>query len=117
MMAKDVPRQLVPVVVNSYFNESLHTSFEALDHWRQLNRPKLTSPLLLHSGFKSLLGHPTAPSFYKIFKNRLKKHNFFHFFELRGCWQATSYEITETMTATTANYFGPSFIIILNRAR
>ena len=66
-MAKDVPRQLVPVVVNYYFIDTLHVSYEALDHWRQLNRPKLTSPLMFHSGFKSLLDHRTAPSCCKIF--------------------------------------------------
>ena len=71
-MIKGVPGQLVPVVVNYYFINTLHALFEALDHldhWRQLNHPKLTSPLMLHSGFKSLLDHPTAPSCCEILKS------------------------------------------------
>ena len=59
-MEKDVSGQLVPEVVNYYFIDILHALFEALEHWRQLNRPKLTSPLMFHSGFKSLLDY-TAP--------------------------------------------------------
>ena len=35
-MAKDVPGQLVPVVVNYYFIDTLHALFEAIDHCKQL---------------------------------------------------------------------------------
>ena len=95
MMEKDVPGQLVSVVVNYYFMNIYYASSEALDHWRQQNCPKLTSPLMLYSGFKSLLDHPTAPSWFKIFNNKLNKTRILSFLNRArwGSWRAVGYYI------------------------
>ena len=52
---------------------------------RQQNRPNLTSPLMLHSNFKSSLDHHTSPLYCKTSQNKLKKAQNLSFrFELGG---------------------------------
>ena len=78
-MAKDVPRQLVPVVVNYYFIDTLHVSYEINRSSRPLEAAKSSKTDFTSHVPQWLQIFTRSPYSTIMLQNILKKHEIFHF--------------------------------------